>query len=173
VSFYTKHDTGQVASGVLVSLGALFFLVFASTVVTALRHDGVDWRFAELLCFAGGLVFVVGLTIAAGISVFIGEAVDDLDPSALQAPHIASLTVVYPWTIGAGAFLLGAGAAILRTRTLPSWLGWSAALLGLSGMVPNHVLGGILDHIGVIPVGGLGLWGLVVSGLLVRRPQAR
>jgi hypothetical protein len=30
VSFYTQHDTGQVVSGVALSLGALLFLIFDS-----------------------------------------------------------------------------------------------------------------------------------------------
>jgi hypothetical protein len=37
--------------------------------------------------------------------------------------------------------------------------------------IPSHVLGGALDHIGVLPVAGLALWTLVVS-VLVRRTEA-
>jgi hypothetical protein len=172
VSFYTKHDTGQVTSGVLVGLGGLFFLIFAATVVSALNRRGEEARVSPLVCFGGALVFVGGLSLAAGISVFIGEAVDDLDPAALQALHIASLTVVYPWTIGASGFLLGAGVGSLQTRTLAPWLGWSAIVLGVLAAIPNHVLGGVLDHIGVVPIVGLGIWAIVVSVMLSRRAEA-
>jgi hypothetical protein len=170
VAFYTAHDTGQVASGVLLSLGALLFLIFCAAFVSALRRADVDVLWAAL-CFGGGVLFVVGLTTAAGLAVFIGNVAGDLDPSALQALHEANLIVVYPWTVGAGAFLLGAGAGVLQSGPLPRWLGWTAAVLGVVAAIPNHVLGGALDHIGVIPVAGLGLWTLVVSVLLARRNE--
>ncbi len=169
VAFYTTHDTGQEASGVLLSLGALLFLIFCAAFVSALRWTDVDLRVWLALCFGGGVLFVVGLTIAAGLAVFIGGVAGDLDPSALQALHEANLLVVYPWTVGASAFLLGAGAGVLQSELLPRWLGWTALVLGVVAAIPNHVLGGALDHIGAIPFAGLGIWTLVVSVLLVRR----
>ncbi len=58
---------------------------------------------------------------------------------------------------------------MLRTELLPKWLGWVAVALGVVAAIPSHVLGGVLDHIGVVPVVGLGLWALIVSVLLARR----
>jgi hypothetical protein len=41
VAFYTTHDAAQVASGVLLSLGALLFLAFCAALVSALwRSSG-------------------------------------------------------------------------------------------------------------------------------------
>jgi len=137
VSFYSTHDDGQVASGVLLSLGALFFLIFSAAVVDALRRAEVGSHLVSTLCFSGAVVFVVGLTIAAGLAVFIDDTADHLDPAALQALHVASLTVVFSWSIGTGAFLLGAGAGTLQTGLLPtlrgSASGRSAAFPALSG----------------------------------------
>ena len=170
VAFYTTHDTGQVASGAPLSLGALFFLIFCAALLSALRRADVDALVGGPR-FGGGVLFVVALTIAAGLAVFIGNVAGDLEPPALQALHEANLLVVYPWTVGAGAFLLGAGAGVLQSGLLPRWLGWLAVVLGVVAAIPNHVLGGALDHIGVIPVGGLGIWTLVVSVLLARRNE--
>jgi hypothetical protein len=80
---------------------------------------------------------------------------------------------VVVWTIGASAFLLGAGAGVLRSRPLPlpRWLGWIAVVLGVVAAIPSHVLGGLLDHIGVVPVAGLGIWTLVVSVALARHSE--
>jgi hypothetical protein len=169
VAFYAAHDTGQVVSGVLLSLGALFFLVFCAAFVSALRRTDVDLRVWLALCFGGGVLFVVGFTIAAGLAVFIGGVAGDLDPPALQALHEASLVVVFPWSVGGSAFLLGAGAAVLQSEPLPRWLGWMAVVLGVVAAIPSHVLGGALDHIGIVPVAGLGVWTLVVGVLLTRR----
>src|SRR4249920_1709245 len=58
VAFYTTHDTGQVASGVLLSLGALLFLIFCAAFVSALRRPDVDLRVWLALCFGGGVLFV-------------------------------------------------------------------------------------------------------------------
>lgn len=170
VAFYTAHDAAQVASGVLLSLGALFFLVFCAALASALWRSSAA-RLWLVVCFGGGLLFVVGITIAAGLAVFIGNLADGLDPAALQALHVASLLVVFPWTVGASAFLLGAAAAVLRSEPLPAWLGWMALVLGIVAAVPSHVLGGALYHIGVVPIAGLGIWTVVVSVLLARRGE--
>ena len=170
VAFYTAHDAAQVASGVLLSLGALFFLVFCAALASALWRSSAA-RLWLVVCFGGGLLFVVGITIAAGLAVFIGNLADRLDPAALQALHVANLLVVFPWTVGASAFLLGAAAAVLRSEPLPAWLGWMALVLGIVAAVPSHVLGGALYHIGVVPIAGLGIWTVVVSVLLARRGE--
>lgn len=168
VSFYTAHDRGQVTSGVLLALGAIFFLVFSAAVVEAFRTAEVDAHVASTLAFSGALVFAAGLSIAAGLAVFIGDVASHAQPSALEALHVASLTVIFPWAVGACAFLLGVGAATLQTRLFPSWLGWAAIALAAIAAVPSHVLGGLLDHVGVIPIAVLGIWMLIVSVLLFR-----
>jgi hypothetical protein len=93
--------------------------------VSALRRADADVLWAAL-CFGGGVLFVVALTIATGLAVFIGNVAGDLEPPALEALHEANLLVVYPWTVGACAFLLGAGAGVLQSEPLPRWLGWMA-----------------------------------------------
>jgi len=155
---------------VLLSLGALFFLVFCAALASALWRSSAA-RLWLVVCFGGGLLFVVGITIAAGLAVFIGNLADRLDPAALQALHVANLLVVFPWTVGASAFLLGAAAAVLRSEPLPAWLGWMALVLGIVAAVPSHVLGGAFYHIGVVPIAGLGIWTVVVSVLLARRGE--
>jgi hypothetical protein len=170
VAFYTAHDGAQVASGVLLGLGALFFLLFCAALMNALWESGAA-RLWLVPCFGGGLLFVVGITIAAGLAVFIGNLADALDPAALQALHEANLLVVFPWTVGASAFLLGASAAVLRSDPLPPWLGWMALVLGVVAAIPSHVLGGALYHIGVVSIAGLGIWTVIVSVLLARRRE--
>lgn len=170
VAFYTAHDGAQVASGVLLSLGALFFLLFLAALLSALWHSGAALLWL-LVCFGGGLLFVVGITIAAGLAVFIGNLAGELDPAALQALHEANLLVVFPWTVGASAFLLGASAAVLRSDSLPPWLGWMALVLGVVAAIPSHVLGGALYHVGVVSIAGLGIWTVIVSVLLALRRE--
>jgi hypothetical protein len=165
VSFYSDHGTGQLVSASLLSLGALLFLVFVAILGRTLRAGGdVPW----FLCLSGGIVFVVGLTIFAGLTIALGDVATDVDPSALQAISVLAGEMFFSVTIGAAAFLLGAGAAILRGAPLPRWLGWAAVLIGIVAAVPSHVLGGVLDHVGFGGFLGLAAWSVVVSVLLAR-----
>ena len=168
VSFYADHDTGQLVSACVLSLGALLFLVFIAILSRSLRHEGVPW----ILCLSGGIVFVVGLTLFAGLTIALGDVASDIDASALQALHVLNQEMFFTVTIGAAGFLLGAGAAVLGGAPLPRWLGWAALGIGIVAAVPSHVLGGVLDHIGFGGVLGLAAWSLVVSVLLTLRPPA-
>ena len=59
VSFYADHDTGQLVSASVLSLGALLFLVFVAILGKTLRHREGTGRAAWTLCVSGGIVFVV------------------------------------------------------------------------------------------------------------------
>ena len=172
VSFYGKHGSGQTVSGVLLSLGVLFFLIFSATVASVLRDAPGESAGSSALCLGGGVLLSVGLAIFAGLTFAIGDAGDQLDPSALQTLHVLSQELFYPVTVGISAFLLGAGTAVLKTAALPKWLGWLAVFLAVVAAIPSHVLGGALDHIGFFAFGGLGVWTLIVGVLLAIRTEA-
>jgi hypothetical protein len=168
VSFYTEHDTGQIASAVLLSLGALLVLVFVATLVTVLRRGTVASG-PVVLVLSGAVVLVVGLTIFAGLGLMLGDLAGQVDDSTLRSIHVLAQDMFFPVTVGVSAFFLGAGFATLRTGALPRWLGWSALVLGVVSAVPSHVLGGVLDHIGFAGFIGLCGWMLVVGVLLAVR----
>lgn len=169
VAFYATHAASQMVSGALLSLGALLFLVFATTIGSILWPNGSKGPRASVVgCVAGGLVLVVGLTILAGVTVALGDVGRRLDPSALQAIHVMSQELVFSISVGTSAFLFGAGMAVLRAGAFPRWLGWSALVLGVVGAVPSHVLGGLLDHVGFAAFAGLGVWTLIVALALAR-----
>jgi hypothetical protein len=46
-----------------------------------------------------------------------------------------------------------------------------AIVLGVTAAIPSHVLGGLLDHIGFIGFGGLGLWCGIVGVMLSARSK--
>jgi hypothetical protein len=171
VSFYADHDTGQLVSASALSLGALLFLVFMAVLSGTLRRDGAGggpW----ILCLSGGIVFVVGLAIFAGLTIALGDVANDIDPSALQALHVLSQEMFFPVTVGAAGFMFGAGTAVLKGAPLPGWLGWAAIAVAVVAAIPSHVLGGVLDHIGFGGFIGLAAWSLIVSVLLTLRQRA-
>lgn len=171
VSFYAAHDTGQLASGALLSLGALLFLAFAAIVFRTLRTAGGEPSATVILCLAGGVIVVVGVTILAGFALALGDVAGRLDRSSLQAVHVLSEELVFTLTVGTSGFLLGAGLATLHTAALPRWTGWLALAFGVIAAVPSHILGDLLDHIGFVGFVGLGVWTLIVSVQLAMRTQ--
>ncbi len=171
VSFYNAHSNGQLASGAVLSVGALLFLVFTATVVDVFRRAGGELAATAILCLAGGVVLVVGITILAGFALALGDASRHLDRNALQAVHVLSQELVLTLTVGTSAFLFGAGLATMDTRVLPRWTGWLALACAVVAAVPSHILGGLLDHIGFAGFVGLGVWALIVSVTLSTRTE--
>jgi hypothetical protein len=127
-----------------------------------------------MLCLLGAGLLVVGLTIYAGLAISMADVADHVRNSALQALNVLADGAVFVFliTIGTSAFLLGAAALVLTSRVLPRWLGWLAVALAIVAAIPSHVLGGALDHIGLVAFAGLGLWTLIVGVLLAYRPEA-
>ena len=170
VAFYSKHSSAQTTSGVLLSLGALLFLVFVASFVARVRSvpGGAG------LCLSGAGVLVVGLTTYAGLSIAMADVVGHVQGSTLQALNVLADDAVFVFLlmIGASAFLLGAAAAVFGTAVLPRWLGWWAVVFAVVGVVPSHVLGGMLDHIGLLAFAGLGIWTLVAGIVLTVRAEA-
>jgi hypothetical protein len=171
VAYYGKHSTAQTVSGVLLSLGALLFLIFSATFVARLRRAQSGPPGASALCLLGAGVLVVGLTIYAGLAISMADVADHIDGSALQALNVLAGDAVFIFliTVGTSAFLLGAAALALTTAVLPRWLGWLALAVAIVGAIPSHVLGGTLDHIGLVAFAGLGVWTLIVGVLLAAR----
>ncbi len=167
VAFYGKHSSAQTTSGVLLSLGALLFLIFAALFAARVRSVAGG----AALCLLGAALLVVGLTAYAGLSIAMADVVGHVQGSALQALNVLADDAVFVFliTIGASAFLLGAAAAAFGTAILPRWLGWWAVVFAVVGAIPSHVLGGTLDHIGLLAFAGLGIWTLVVGTLLTVR----
>jgi hypothetical protein len=136
-SFYTSHDSDLEAGGVVLMLAAFFFLLFANCLRTALRSGrGNEGDSAVALGSAGAIIFAVGMTIFAGLNFALGDLPEKLDPAALQALHVLSEDMFPPMAVGLLAFLLGTGAAIVKTGVLPKWLGWGAVVAGLFAFTP-------------------------------------
>ena len=169
VAFYSTHSSAQTTSGVLLSLGALMFLVFSAVLAARVRRTPVG----AALCLLGAAVLAVGLTTFAGLSIAMADVVGHVQGSALQALNVLADDAVFVFliTIGTSAFLLGAAAAVFATEDLPRWLGWWAVVFAIVGVVPSHVLGGTLDHIGLLAFAGLGVWTLVVGVVLTARTE--
>jgi hypothetical protein len=138
-SFYRSHDSDLLASGFLLALGALFFLVFFATLRNFLRRFEPTDAGASTFSFAGGILLTVGLAIFAGINVTLGDVPDKLDPAGLQTLNVMSENFFPPFAIGVLVFLISTGVATIRTGAFPAWLGWAiivGALFAVSPLFP-------------------------------------
>lgn len=171
VRYYESHTGAQSASGVLLSVAALLFLVFAAGLVARLRQaDAADG--ACSLCLLGSGIVAAGLATYAGVAIAMGDVGGTLGGTALQALNVLADGPVFVFllTIGASAFLFGAGWATLTSSLLPRWLGWLAYAIAAAALIPSHVLGGALDHVGIVPFAGVGFWAIATGILLARSP---
>ena len=161
-AFYRTHDTHIYVGSVLLALAAFVFMAFAEVLRERLRPNGNDGHDASTFGFGGAVLFAIGLTLTAGIGVALSHQPDKLDPAATQALHALFFDLFAPLGVGAAIFLIGNGTAILQTRTLPNWLGWSALPIGTTALAPEPV-----GDIGFV---ALGLWIVVTAVLLVAAP---
>jgi hypothetical protein len=156
VSFWTDHDSDGQFSGLLLSLGAFFFLIFSTTVAGLLRRAQGETGGSSALAFGGGVLFAAGGAIFAGIVFCLGDVAGDVGPGTLQTLNVMNEDMFFPIAVGVATFLLGSGIATVKTGALPKWLGWVAIVFGVLGVTP----------VGFVSFGVLGLWTLIVSVML-------
>jgi hypothetical protein len=159
VSYYLDHEDELAIAGALLGLGGFFFLVFSTTVAGVLRRAQGESGGSSALCFAGGIVFTVGITIFAGLGFAGADVADDVEPSVVQAINVLGSDMFFTVAAGAGAFLIGAGIATLKTGALPKWLGWAAIVIGIVAITPLGFFGFLL----------LMVWTLIASIVLAMR----
>lgn len=163
VDHYSDNKTSiQVGSFVLVAGAVLlvFFGAYLRSVLSAAEGRG---GMLSALSLIGISVIAVGLAIDLTISIALTEAVDDVEPAAVQALQALWDNDFVPFALGALIFLIATGISVVRHGALPKWLGWVALVLAVIGFTP----------IGWVAFLGAGLWIAVVSVLLtVRAPSS-
>ena len=152
-------DGGKVLLGILaVSLCAILFMFFATAMRKHVVANGLEWL--GTLGFAGGAIFVVGLTQFASSQFALFEAADDKNLQVLQSLNYIDNSNFPTATIGLSVFFLATAWHVLSTKSLPVWIGWVSLLLGVMGLAGPL---GFIAFLAIMP------WTLIVSILLYRR----
>jgi hypothetical protein len=174
------EDNGTVAQTlsyshaiILLFLFMPFFLGMRSMLAEA-EGEHATWT---QLGFFGGAIFVLLSLVAMAYTSVLAVAVDDLDDGTLTAFRYAEYTTIgVAYGLGSGLYLIGTGAAILRTKVLWRPLGWLALILGFVSVIgtanlvdpdPESLLNGLNFLGGVLGFGVVVL--LQGFGLLTRR----
>ena len=153
-----------IISAYLLILSGIFFLWFlASLRVRLLSAEHPPGRLTSI-AFAGGIVFVSMLIASASVGAFIaGEIsfgdVKNINPELMRIlPDLQYPLLLIGGMFGAIAMIDAASVLIVRTGTLPRWIGWFGFVAAVGLLFAGFFL----------PIILLLLWVLFVSIALLR-----
>jgi hypothetical protein len=155
-----RIDIGWLVSG----LGVFFFLWFLSSLRRMVRrHEGED-GFLTALTTIGGVVYGSLALVALGLNAGVRTMSDDtyhhqVFPGLIHAANDASYVIHATGGAGASAMIIAASLAAMRAGVVRSWAGWLGMVAGILALV----------SIFFFPQAAIGLWILVVSGLMFFR----
>ncbi len=170
VTFATGGYLPIVIGGLyLAPFSGIMFLWFIAVVRDQIgeRED----RFFATVFFGSGLLFVALVLVSTAIasSAVVGYLYLDQPPppaALVAALRALSYTVLFAFSTRAAAvFLISLGTIGLRSRTFPSWIGWTGYLLGVVLLVAVTFWDWVIL---VLPA-----WVAVVSLFIMRRERSR
>lgn len=162
VDHYTDNKDSIVVGSFIGGTAAVSLVFFGGYMRKVLRAAEGEGGVLAAVALVGAAMMAIGLGIDITIGVAIAEAVDDVDPPAVQTLQALWDNDFVPIAIGIMTFLLATGISIVRHRALPAWLGWVAIALAIVGVTP----------IGWITFFGGAIWILIVSVTLAVRASS-
>jgi hypothetical protein len=136
VDFYLDNDDSQAAASAVLALGCVALIFFLGTLRRALRAAAGDDGGLSTVVLLGGAVLAVGASIFAGIGFTLGDAADELPPSAILTLNALNSDMFFTVAVGTAVFNLALALAVLRHGGLPRPLGWVALVIGIAGLTP-------------------------------------
>jgi hypothetical protein len=162
VDFYVDNKD-SVQAGAFIGVAATVLLVFFGAYLRRfLRAAAGEGEMLSLVSFIGIAIVAVGFAIDTTILIALTEAVDDINPVAVQSLQALWDNDFVPLALGVLLFLWGTGLSVIRTGVLPKWLGWVMLVLGVLGLTP----------IGFVSAVGAAILVLVLSILLAVRARS-
>lgn len=165
-----ENDVQLGVGTVLLTLAAVALLWFSASLWASLRRAEGDPARVSAIAFGGGAIASASLLVGSLMAGASGFELADFQESAEGARAFYGVSFVYTFfgtAIFLGVLLAATGTVSIRTGFLPSWLGWTGAILGVlfilgwwTFFIP--FFGGVLALI----------WIIVVSGILIRRVGA-
>lgn len=140
VAFYEDDPSAIMATGMLNLIGSFFLLWFLGSLRSVLRRAETAEGRVSAIAFAGGTAGVALLLAAASVDLVAALRVDEqdqIDPAVATALWDISLILFgAAATMAFAVLLVATGVVILRTRTLPVWLGWVSLVIGIGLAIP-------------------------------------
>ena len=156
-SHYADNKDEIVVGSLMAGPAIILLLFFANHLRHRFRRVAPDSELATMV-LVGPIILGAGALFDATLSLAMAEAVEDVEPQAMQTMQAIWDNDFIPMAAGIATFMLSIGIFVLRYGGLPKWLGWIALVLGILGFTP----------VGFFAFMGAGLWVLIVSLLLMR-----
>ena len=156
IAFYEAHQTNARVSDLLWMLAFAFLVLFAGTLRS---HLSPSAGALSPLVLAGAAVFAAGAVVYFDFDFALAAVPEHLAPAAAQALNVLALNMELAASAGGFVFGVAAGLAIVRGRSLPKWLGWTAIVIGLIALTPGFIFALVL----------FALWAATVGVLIWRR----
>src|SRR6266436_6003676 len=155
IAYYSDsgHRNKIMFGWLIAGLGIFAFLWFLSSLRRAVRRWEGEDGFLTALTTIGGAIYVGVRTMSDDTyhhTVF---------PGLIHAAGDASYVLHATGGAGASAMIIAASLAALRAAVVPKWAGWLGIVAGILA----------LASIIFFPQAAIGLWILIVSGLLFAR----
>ncbi len=163
LAYYNDHRTSTMVSALLTVIAVVVGILFYGLLRDYLRQDGAV-RGLSATGFGGALFFGASGLIGAGALGALTDSPSHLSAAAAQSLYLVDEDASFAFASGGIALMLFAfGLAILKSRLLPTWLGWVAFPLALCALAPPA---------GFVALVGTGLWTLISSIAMYRRQRA-
>jgi hypothetical protein len=160
VSYFSTHNTSGTVGVFAVVFACIAFAFFAGAVRNVIDASDGAGRRLSAIATTGTAVYVSGLLLMVAIRVTLLDAAHNHQPAIASVLSYLDHDNFFPMVAGLAIFLLATGISIVRTATLPAWLGWSAVAVGI--LAATGPLGAIASV--VAP-----LWALCAAVVLVTR----
>jgi hypothetical protein len=167
--------TGHMLSVYLDGAAIVAFLVFLTALWTLLRRAEGEPG-ASTLALIGGVILAATLLVADGVYLALVQAADEgREAAAIRALLELDNAIFVPSGFAIAALYGGIALSALPHRSLPPWLGWSAAafaglfLVSLLGVFSSDNEGGPLGIVFFVALMLQFLWVLAASILLIGR----
>lgn len=160
---YYSDDSGTITAGAItLGLGTIFLVFFAGALSSAVRRAQGELRTLPVLVIVGAGVFATGIAIDTTITLALAQAVDDIEPLAVQTLQAFWDYDFMAIAVGAIVFFVSTSIAIIQTGLLARWFAWLGILAAILMLTPIFWVGFI----------AAGLWILAASVTLTLRERA-
>jgi hypothetical protein len=167
--------TGHIMSVYLDGLGMVAFLAFLASLWGLLRRAEPEAG-PSLLALLGGLTLSGIVLVSSGVYLALVEAADEgREPAAIRALFELDSFIFIPAGFALVALYAGIALSAIPTRSLPAWLGWSAAAFAVLfavtqvGVFSDDEEGGPLGIVFFMGLLAQFLWVIAASVVMIGR----